>query len=61
MRFIDWTRGESVRHPWTFREDDFDLLQSVDHFWARKFDENVDEEIIDKLYNKLKVDNNLKK
>lgn len=54
MRFIDWTRGESIRHPWTFRADDMELLQSVHHFWARKFDETVDSEIIDKLYKKLK-------
>lgn len=54
MRFIDWTRGESIRHPWTFRADDMGLLESVDHFWARKFDETVDSEIIDKLYKKLK-------
>lgn len=47
MRFIDWTRGESVRHPWTFRAGDKALLESVPHFWARKFDENVDSEIID--------------
>ena len=54
MRFIDWTRGESIRHPWTFRADDMGLLESVPHMWARKFDENVDKGIIDKLYSKLK-------
>ncbi|MCI9608276.1 MAG: beta-1,6-N-acetylglucosaminyltransferase [Muribaculaceae bacterium] len=54
MRFIDWTRGESIRHPWTFREDDFELLGSVPHLWARKFDETVDSRIIDLLYNKLR-------
>lgn len=54
MRFIDWTRGESVRHPWTFRAYDLPLLESVEHLWARKFDENVDAEIIDLLYDKLK-------
>lgn len=54
MRFIDWTRGESIRHPWVFRADDMSLLESVDHLWARKFDETVDSEIIDKLYDKLK-------
>lgn len=53
MRFIDWTRGESIRHPWTFRADDLQLLESVPHFWARKFDENVDAEIIDLLHKKL--------
>lgn len=55
MRFIDWTRGESIRHPWTFRSDDMPLLESVDHLWARKFDENVDSGIIDLLYRKLKA------
>lgn len=54
MRFIDWTRGESIRHPWTFRAGDMPLLESVEQLWARKFDENVDSEIIDMLYKKLK-------
>lgn len=54
MRFIDWTRGESVRHPWTFREEDYDLLMGVEHLWARKFDENVDSVIIDRIYYTLK-------
>lgn len=54
MRFIDWTRGESIRHPWTFRADDFGLLKDVPHFWARKFDENVDSEIIDLIANHIK-------
>lgn len=54
MRFIDWTRGESIRHPWVFRTEDLSLLESVDHLWARKFDEEIDPEIIDILYKKLK-------
>ncbi|MDE6649088.1 MAG: beta-1,6-N-acetylglucosaminyltransferase [Muribaculaceae bacterium] len=54
MRFIDWSRGESIRHPWTFRASDLELLENIDHFWARKFDETVDAEIIDILYRKLK-------
>lgn len=54
MRFIDWTRGESVRHPWVFRAGDMTLLESVPHLWARKFDETVDNDIINMIYNKLK-------
>ena len=54
MRFIDWTRGESIRHPWTFRADDWDLLMSVPHFWARKFDDAVDSEIIDRIFRTLR-------
>lgn len=57
MRFIDWTRGESVRHPWTLRVEDEELLNSVEHLWARKFDETVDSEIIDRIYKKLKNSN----
>ncbi|MDE6297530.1 MAG: beta-1,6-N-acetylglucosaminyltransferase, partial [Muribaculaceae bacterium] len=53
LRFIDWTRGESIRHPWTFRADDMKLLENTPHFWARKFDENVDSQIIDMIYDKL--------
>lgn len=49
MRFIDWTRGKSVRHPWTFTIDDLELLKSVPQFWARKFDERVDSRIIDEV------------
>lgn len=54
MRFIDWSRGKSIRHPWTFVSDDWEQLMSVPHLWARKFDENTDAEIIDKIYNHLK-------
>lgn len=50
MRFIDWSRGGSSRHPWTFRSEDWDLLMSVPHFWARKFDEGTDSHIIDRIY-----------
>ncbi len=56
MRFIDWSRGESVRHPWTFRAEDFDQLMNAPHFWARKFDETADSEVIDKIYERLKRD-----
>lgn len=49
MRFIDWSRGASRRHPWTFTIDDYELLMSVPHFWARKFDEEVDNDIILKI------------
>ena len=53
MRFIDWSRGESIRHPYTFRSEDWELLMGVPHFWARKFDEKTDSEIIDRIWSKL--------
>lgn len=56
MRFIDWSRGGSHRHPWTFRSEDWNLLMSVPHFWARKFDEGTDSNIIDRIYRHLTGD-----
>lgn len=53
MRFIDWTRGSSIRHPWTFTIDDLPLLEKVPHFWARKFNEKVDSEIISAIAQKF--------
>ena len=53
MRLVDWSRS-GMRHPWTFRTEDWDLLMSVPHFWARKFDESVDFQIIEKIYATLK-------
>ena len=54
MRLIDWSRGESIRHPWTFRSADFDMIMGKPHLWARKFDEKIDSEIISLIYDKLK-------
>lgn len=53
MRLIDWNRGESVRHPWTFTSHDWDMLQKAPHLWARKFDERTNPEIILRLYRHL--------
>lgn len=53
MRHIDWARGSSIRHPWTYTIQDFDLLKSSPGLWARKFDESVDAAIIDKVVTEL--------
>lgn len=53
MRLIDWTRGKSIRHPWTFLRADYSLLMNSPHLWARKFDDAVDPEIIESLYRKF--------
>ncbi len=45
--FQDWKRGK----PYIFTKEDFDLLMKNNPaFWARKFDENKDKEIIDMIY-----------
>lgn len=50
MRHIDWDRGA----PYTFRTNDYEELINSDCMFARKFNENVDNEIIEKLYETLK-------
>jgi len=54
MRLIDWSRGSSIRHPWTFTADDFEMLKNAPHLWARKFDERIDSQIIDNIYSLLR-------
>lgn len=46
MRHIDWKRGG----PYVFRNTDYDELMNIYSLFARKFDPNIDKEIIDKIY-----------
>jgi len=40
LRYVDWERG-SGSNPYTFQEEDRDLLTSLPHLFARKFDHNI--------------------
>lgn len=46
MRYIDWQRGK----PYIFRNKDFDELIKSEYLFARKFDEDIDKKIINKIY-----------
>lgn len=46
LRLIDWERG----NPYVWRINDYEELIHAPHLFARKFDETVDFEIIDKMY-----------
>lgn len=46
MRYIDWKRGG----PYVFRLKDFNELIESDYLWARKFDENIDDKIVEKIF-----------
>ena len=46
MRHIDWQRG----NPYVFKNDDFDDLISSPYLFARKFDLNVDKEIVERIF-----------
>ena len=47
-RYIDWKRG-SNNNPYVFRQEDFEELKNASGLFARKFDLNVDKEIVEKL------------
>lgn len=49
VRYIDWDRGS----PYMFRREDFDVLMASKCMFARKFDENIDRDIIDMVYRAL--------
>lgn len=53
-RFIRWTGR--TNHPDTLTMEDYDGLRNSGCFFARKFDENVDMEIVNKLYKELETD-----
>lgn len=50
-RFIDWHRG----NPYTFTSDDYSQLVESDRLFARKFDENVDLNIVEMLLEHVKA------
>lgn len=48
-RLIDWKRGE----PYVWREIDFQEIAKSDRMYARKFDERIDDKIIEMIFNKI--------
>lgn len=49
-RLIDWNRGD----PYTFTSENLDELQKTSLIFARKFDEKVDSEVIEKIVQRVK-------
>ena len=47
-RYIDWERG-SNNNPYIFREADYEELKGASALFARKFDLNIDKNIVEKL------------
>ena len=52
IREIDWNRG----NPYVFHTEDFEMLMNSPCMFARKFDENVDQKIIEQIYNKISTE-----
>lgn len=49
LRYIDWTRG----NPYVWKIEDYNRLINSDYLFARKFDEKISKDLIDKIYNTL--------
>ena len=52
-RYIDWKRGNN-NNPYIFRIEDYEELKQTSGIFARKFDLNVDKDIVEKLCEELK-------
>ena len=55
LRLVDWQRTEHGGcSPHTFTMEDWDMIVGSDKLFARKFDPDIDAEVIDALYDRLK-------
>jgi len=52
LRYIKW--GDSEKSPNILTQKYLSDMLNSDHLFARKFDENVDNEVIEKLYDRIK-------
>ena len=50
VRYIDWNRG----NPYIFHKEDYEDILLSECMFARKFDERVDRQIIEMLYQRLR-------
>lgn len=54
MRYVDWTRSVNKANPHVWETKEFDELINSGYLFARKFDSDIDREIIDQIYNYVK-------
>lgn len=55
LRLVDWQRTEHGGcSPHTFTMADYDMLVNSDRLFARKFDPDIDREIVDAMYARIK-------
>ena len=52
LRYIDWKSGPE--YPKILREEDYQKVMGSNALFARKFDENIDKNIIEKIYKQIK-------
>jgi hypothetical protein len=51
LRYMDWKTGPE--YPRTLREDDYEQIMKTDNVFARKFDDKVDNNIINRIYEEI--------
>ncbi len=49
LRYIDFRRSDRPGHPYVWRAKDYEELINVKELFARKFDADIDKEIINKI------------
>jgi hypothetical protein len=52
LREVEWEGGDGT-HPLIWTSNDFERLSCTKNFWARKFEDDVDSEILDLIDSKL--------
>lgn len=52
LREVEWGGGDGT-HPIIWTKNDFERLSSTKNFWARKFEDDVDSEIMDLIDSKI--------
>lgn len=57
LRLVDWSRRSNGTIPYIFRVEDYPTLSGEKiALFARKFDQNVDMEIVDMIYSNINKD-----
>lgn len=54
LTYVEWVLPHNG-HPKTLMIDDFEKIMASDKFFARKFDNNIDQSIINKIKNKIQL------
>lgn len=54
LRLVDWSRSVNGNNPHIFTLEDWDMLTQSDKLFARKFDTNIDQVIVDKIFEYVK-------
>lgn len=53
LREINWEKSSDPAHPYVWKREDLEYLFSSPNLFARKFDENLDREIMIRLYEEV--------